>query len=97
MSVNSEYRASVGTFVISKAGRDKLRPFIILKVVDEDFVLIADGLLRKVDKPKLKKIKHLNITKLQSKSIKDSLDAGDRVSDVQLKKAIADFSFGQRA
>ncbi|MDO4772386.1 MAG: hypothetical protein Q4A72_02325 [Bacillota bacterium] len=97
MELNSENNVSVGTFVISKAGRDKLRPFIILKVINSDFVLIADGDLRKVDKPKLKKLKHLSVSKLESKFIKDSLDRGEKVSDVQLRNAIAEFSLGQRA
>ncbi len=96
MDVNSENKAQVGTFVISKAGRDKTKSFIIVKVVDENYVLIADGELRKAEKPKLKKLKHLNITRMCSDSIKEKIEAGDKVSDVQLKKAIADFSYGKR-
>ncbi len=96
MNIHSENKAQVGTFVISKAGRDKTKGFIVLKVIDDDYVLIADGELRKSDKPKLKKIKHLNLTRMQSETIKEKIEAGDKVSDVQLKKAIADFSYGKR-
>ncbi len=97
MAVNSEKEVAIGTYVISKAGRDKLRPFIIIDVLDSDFVLIADGDLRKLSKPKRKKLKHLSVSKLESKTIKDSLDRGDKLSDVQLRKAIAEFSLSQRA
>ncbi len=97
MASDSENKLRVGAYVISKAGRDKLRPFVIIEVLDSDFVLIADGDLRKASKPKKKKLKHLNLTKLESKEIKDSLDRGEKISDVQLKKAIAEFSLSQGA
>ena len=45
-----------GNIVLSKAGRDKGNYFVVLKTVDENFVYIADGDLRKVDNPKLKKM-----------------------------------------
>ncbi len=51
-----------GQIVISKAGRDINRKFVILKIIDENYVLISDGRLRKIDKPKLKKNKHLQKT-----------------------------------
>lgn len=48
-----------GDLVISKSGRDKGRKLVVIKVTDENFVLIADGDLRKIEKPKVKKVKHL--------------------------------------
>ena len=48
-----------GRVVLSTQGRDEGRYFIVLEVIDENFVLMADGLTRKVDHPKKKKIKHL--------------------------------------
>lgn len=51
-----------GQIVISKAGRDINRKFVILKIIDENYVLISDGKLRKIDKPKLKKNKHMQKT-----------------------------------
>jgi LSU ribosomal protein L14E len=45
---------SIGRIVKSKAGRDKDRIFIIVGVADEKHVLIADGDLRKIEKPKKK-------------------------------------------
>lgn len=49
----------VGDIVISKAGHDKSKYAMVVSVVNEQFVLIADGKLRTIEKPKLKKIKHL--------------------------------------
>ena len=48
-----------GRVVLSTQGRDEGRYFVVLKVIDDDFVLMADGLTRKIDHPKKKKVKHL--------------------------------------
>lgn len=48
-----------GRLVISKQGRDAGRMFLIMEVINDDYVLIADGDLRKVIRPKRKKVKHL--------------------------------------
>ena len=50
---------SPGRVVLSTQGRDEGRYFVVLEVIDENFVLMADGLTRKVDHPKKKKVKHL--------------------------------------
>lgn len=49
----------VGSIAVSLAGRDKGRTFIIVGVLDEMYVLVADGRKRKIEKPKKKKIKHI--------------------------------------
>ena len=51
-----------GQIVKSISGRDKGRYFIVIKICPDDMVLISDGTLRKIQKPKLKKIKHLELT-----------------------------------
>lgn len=48
--------------VKSIAGHDKNNFFVVLKI-DGDYALICDGAIRKLSKPKKKKIKHLSITK----------------------------------
>lgn len=50
----------LGQLVVSLAGRDKGCICAIVGDGDEEgFVLIADGRVRKVEKPKKKKLKHL--------------------------------------
>lgn len=49
----------LGDIVLSKAGRDKDKIFVIIQVVNQDFVLISNGGLRSLSKPKLKRNKHL--------------------------------------
>ena len=50
-----------GSLVYSIAGRDKGNLFLVLKR-DGEFVYLADGSMRKSEKPKKKKIKHINKT-----------------------------------
>ena len=52
----------LGGVCVSLAGHDKGRAYIIVKVVDPEFVLVADGVYRSVKAPKKKRIKHLKIT-----------------------------------
>ena len=50
---------NLGELVCSKAGRDAGRKFVVVGIVDNRHVLISDGSLRKIEKPKKKKIKHI--------------------------------------
>lgn len=50
---------SIGQLVKSKSGRDKEECFIVYDIIDEKYVLLVDGKLRKISKPKKKKVKHL--------------------------------------
>lgn len=49
-----------GEIVRSRAGRDRGRAFVILKQIDEEYVLLVDGGLRTLERPKKKKRKHLS-------------------------------------
>ena len=52
----------IGSAVISLAGRDKDRYLVVLKL-EGDYAYLADGILRRIENPKKKKLKHLAITK----------------------------------
>lgn len=51
---------TIGRVVKSKAGHDKGRLFVVVGIVDDSHVLICDGRLRPLNKPKIKKLKHLS-------------------------------------
>lgn len=51
-----------GQIVKAKAGRDKGNYFVVVKV-EEKYVYICDGKSRPVDRPKKKKLIHLEPTK----------------------------------
>ena len=52
-----------GQVVRSKKGRDEGKVYIIMDIIDDDLLLLVDGKLRKLDRPKKKKVKHLYIYK----------------------------------
>ena len=45
----------VGQLVKSKSGRDMMRLFLVYEVVDDEHVLLVDGKVRKLEKPKLRR------------------------------------------
>ena len=83
MSLN-EY--TLGQVVQSTQGRDAGR---VVGIIDESYVLIADGALRKIDRPKKKKVKHLIPKQELISSLKEKLTCGQRVYDSEIRKALA--------
>jgi ribosomal protein L14E/L6E/L27E len=79
----------IGKIVYSKAGRDKDKYFMILDVLNEEFVYLVDGDLRRIEKPKKKKIKHLIFTDKICDEIKDIILKGKRLNDSNIRKAIS--------
>ena len=51
----------IGKVVLSKAGRDKNHLYILIRQLTPDYVLVANGVTKTINKPKKKKIKHLII------------------------------------
>ncbi len=80
-----------GQIVHSKTGRDKGHTFIILESIDENYVSICDGDLRKIDKPKKKRLKHLLFFDAVAEDIQDKIKNGDRVTNAELRKSLSAF------
>ncbi len=61
MATKKEVKPQIeaGAIVVSLAGHDKDKPFVVTAEVSKDFVLIADGTTRRVESPKLKRKRHL--------------------------------------
>ena len=78
----------LGQIVFSRAGRDKGRYFIIIDKSDEDYVLISDGDLRRLENPKKKKIKHLIFT---NKQVEDLFNKKTKLTNADLKKALIEY------
>ncbi|MCM0649417.1 KOW domain-containing RNA-binding protein [Clostridium swellfunianum] len=76
----------IGRVVLSKSGRDEGRYFVIVDIINENYVYISDGDLRRLQKPKKKKIKHLIFTKHTSENIKNLLQEGDKVNNNAIRK-----------
>ena len=71
-----------GSLVYSRAGRDKGTLFIVIDK-EGDWVYLADGNIRKAEKPKKKRLKHINKTNKMAE-----IDF-ENISDSMLRKALA--------
>jgi len=78
----------IGRVVLAKAGRDKGKLFMIVGKVDDEYVLIANGTNRSIDKPKKKKIKHLDARPELLKDLKEKIENGQKVFDAEIKKSL---------
>lgn len=78
----------LGQVVYSKAGRDEGRIFIICGVIDENYVFVCDGDLRRIENPKKKKIKHLKITNIKIETLEQKLTTGLKVTNAEVRKAL---------
>ena len=75
---------SVGQVVRSTSGREQGRLFFVVKIIDSEYVLIADGKKRKLDRPKLKKVKHLKLYEVFNDEVKNRI-ASDNITDAFLR------------
>ena len=75
----------VGSVVVSKAGRDEGRLFLVVAEVDDDFVMVANGALRKMDHQKKKRRKHLKPTGRVAEGLRERLSQGKPVEDHELR------------
>ncbi len=76
---------AIGSIVQSKAGRDQGRLFLVVGEVDDDFVLIANGELRRMDRLKKKRRKHLKPTGTVVQELVDRISNGEKVEDHELR------------
>ena len=79
--------------VRSCAGRDKGQLFFVIDA-DEQYVYLADGKSRKLEKPKRKKRKHVEQVPRTESRIAEKIRNGEKVLNSELRKELA--SFGQK-
>ena len=81
---------SLGQIVFSKCGRDQGKPFIVVSI-EEEYVYLVDGNLRKVDNPKLKKKKHIQITNATNEWIKQKIIEENRLTNNDVRRALEEY------
>lgn len=83
----------VGRVVLAKAGRDKGKAFIIIQRLDVEYVLIADGAGRTIEKPKKKKTKHLKPRPALDQELKEKLATGAQVLDSDIRRSLKSLGY----
>lgn len=86
----------IGRIVVSRAGHDKGNAHVVVGLVDEAYVLLADGDLRKIAKPKKKKRMHVFATPCVSEALQKSILKGDKPLDSDIRKALDGYRVSNR-
>lgn len=76
----------------SKTGRDQGRMFIVVGVINNHFVTLADGSLRKIENPKVKNIKHIQLTGKTADEIVAIIKSGEIPGNHMLRKYLKNIS-----
>ena len=72
-----KYAPVEGMLCCSSAGRDRKRYLLIVKVIDSEYVYVADGDIRRIENPK------------KDAALQEKLLKGMNVTDSDIRKAIA--------
>ncbi len=81
----------IGQIVLITKGRDQGQLGVIVELIDDRFVKIADGDRRKVDRMKKKNMNHLELLDYIADEVKNSFVETGRVTNGKLRYAITNF------
>ena len=75
----------IGHIVQSTQGRDKDRFLVVIDIIDDEYALLVDGSLRRLDKPKKKKLKHFVSTGLASEEIRQRVLSEKKMNNALIR------------
>ena len=75
----------IGSIVRSLAGRDQGRLFVVIQELDSDFVMVANGKLRGMDRLKKKRRKHLKTTGIVVEELAARLREGAAIENHEVR------------
>lgn len=90
--MDSSDEIAIGQVVKSRAGRDKGKIFLVLDRIDDEHLLIVDGDLRKLDKPKKKKIKHLIVYNTVVDGLKYKIENKIKINNAYIRRLLEPFN-----
>ncbi|WP_207707727.1 KOW domain-containing RNA-binding protein [Alkaliphilus serpentinus] len=79
---------SIGQVVRSIKGRDQDKVFVVVGIVDDQHLLIADGDLRRIESPKKKKIKHLAKFNIISHEIRQRIVGQVKINNAFIRREL---------
>jgi len=89
------YMPEIGRIVKVLRGKDGGGYAVIIALIDERFVLIADGDKRRFDEPKKKNVMHLLMEPAVSHEVADSMRETGRVTNAKLRFTIQKYVQGK--
>lgn len=86
--MNDTSLIKLGQYVKSIRGRDLNYILIVSNIIDDKYVKVVDGDLRKVNNPKVKNIKHLQVIGKVSQVVNEAITNGKKLSDLMIKQEV---------
>jgi ribosomal protein L14E/L6E/L27E len=77
--------------VISLCGRDMGKRFLVIGTQD-GYSLLADGKIRRIEKPKRKKNKHFSLEGKCVNPVANKLLSGEKVTNNEIRRALAEYA-----
>jgi large subunit ribosomal protein L14e len=93
--MSMDARPQIGQFVKVLRGKDEESYAVIVAILDDRFVMIADGNKRRFDQPKKKNVLHLKLQPAISQEVSSSLLETGRVTNAKLRYAIQKFAYAK--
>ena len=84
---------SIGQVVKNTSGRDAGRLFFVVKIIDDKYVLISDGKKRKLEKPKLKKVKHLQKYDIINNVVKYKIESNNSINNAFIRAELGKLNY----
>lgn len=89
--VGSDTNPQHGQIVLINSGSDAGQYAIIIRLLDDRYVMLADGGRKKFDRPKKKNVQHLQLLNYISPEVQTSLQETGRVTNGKLRFALAKY------
>lgn len=77
----------IGYYAVSKAGHDKGKTYIIWNA-DDEYVYLVNGITKKIDEPKKKKKRHVQIQCCMDDVVKQKLNNNCKITDDDINEAL---------
>ncbi|WP_240377776.1 KOW domain-containing RNA-binding protein [Bacillus piscicola] len=90
--IDPESAPEIGQIVLVKRGREAGNLAVIIGIIDQRFVLLADGERRKFDNAKKKNVSHTVLFSCVSDEVKRSIEETGRVTNAKIRHALLSFS-----
>ncbi|MGI6405983.1 MAG: RNA-binding protein [Syntrophaceticus sp.] len=84
-------RIKLGQLVRSKRGRDRGKYYLVIEIINDNFVYLVDGEKRRMDNPKQKNIKHLKVYPAVAGDIVQKWEAGKNPGNNEVRRVITEF------
>lgn len=82
----------LGQFVVSTQGRDKNQAYVVVNILNERAVEVANGTTKTLLKPKKKNLCHLHLTPFGCEEITKKLKSNIKINDQMVYHALREYS-----